>query len=65
MENDFTLSFSKLVVEYLVNPINQNAKLTVSGAILKVNSKYNLILADYDVTFQKAKPLSNIAKTVY
>lgn len=44
--------------------ITEKGTVTVKGSVVEVQSKFNLTLADYGVTFVKGKPASNIAKTV-
>lgn len=46
------------------NPIKEKATIIVSGNTIKVKSKFNLTLAEYDIAFEKGKPSTNIAKTV-
>jgi hypothetical protein len=44
--------------------INEKATIVIAGKSVKVTSKFNILLADYGVAFEKGKPSSNIAKTV-
>lgn len=46
------------------NPLNEKATIVVTGKVVKVTSKFNVVLADYGIAFEKGKPSSNIAKTV-
>lgn len=54
----------ELTIKGKTNPINEKATINISRNIIKVNSKFNITLADYGVAFEKGKPASNIAKTV-
>ena len=44
--------------------INENATITVKGKSVTLNTKFNLILADYAIAFKDGKPSTNIAKTI-
>lgn len=46
------------------NPIKEKGTITVKGSNIEVQTKFNVTLADYGITFVKGKPSSNIAKTV-
>jgi len=46
------------------NPLNEKATIVVTGTTVKVSTKFNLVLADYEIAFEKGKPSTNIAKTV-
>ena len=54
----------ELTLKGVTKPISENGKITVKGNKIEVQSKFNITLADYGVTFVKGKPASNIAKTV-
>lgn len=45
-------------------PLNEKATLTVEGGNVILDSKMNVVLADYGVTFAKGKPSTNVAKEV-
>lgn len=54
----------ELTIKGKTNPINEKAIITVTGSNIKVNTKFNIILADYGVAFEKGKPSTNIGKSV-
>lgn len=54
----------ELTTKGLTKPIKELGTITVKGNTVEVESKFNITLADYGVTFVKGKPSSNIAKTV-
>jgi len=54
----------ELSIKDVTKPIKEKGTVTVKGNVVEVHSKFNIILADYGVTFVKGKPASNIAKTV-
>lgn len=53
-----------LSIKGKTNKINETATITVSGGAVKLESKFNVTLSDYDVVFTSGKPSKNIAKTV-
>jgi len=46
------------------NSVDEKATITVKGSAIKVNSTFNITLADYNIAFEDGKPSTNIAKTV-
>ena len=46
------------------NHISAKGTVTVAGGKVTANSKFNVTLADYKITFVKGKPSTNVAKTV-
>jgi polyisoprenoid-binding protein YceI len=54
----------EMTIHGKTNPINEKATIVIAGKSVKVTSKFNILLADYGVAFEKGKPSSNIAKTV-
>ncbi len=40
------------------------ATITVKSGNVSVNSKFDIVLADYKIGFEKGKPSTNIAKTI-
>lgn len=54
----------ELTIKGKTNPIKESGTVTVKGNTVKVDSKFDVTLADYGVVFKKGKPASNIAKTV-
>ncbi|MBT3208456.1 MAG: YceI family protein [Bacteroidetes bacterium] len=53
-----------MTIKGVTKSISENGKITISGNKIEIYSKFNLTLADYEITFVKGKPSSNIAKTV-
>jgi len=54
----------ELTIRGVTNPIKEKGTVTVKGSTIEVDSKFDVTLADYGITFVKGKPSSNIAKTV-
>ena len=54
----------ELTIKGKTKPIKEKGTIEVKGNIVKVQSKFDITLADYGVTFVKGKPSTNIAKTV-
>lgn len=54
----------ELTIKGVTKPISENGTITVKGNKIEVQSKFNITLADYGITFVKGKPASAIAKTV-
>ncbi len=54
----------ELTIKGVTRPIKEKGTLTVKGNMVKINSTFNVSLADYEITFAKGKPSSNIAKKV-
>ncbi|MDF1570599.1 MAG: YceI family protein [Bacteroidales bacterium] len=54
----------ELTIKGKTNPINESGTVTVKGNTVKVDSKFDVTLSDYGITFAKGKPSTNIAKTV-
>ncbi|OIP84911.1 MAG: hypothetical protein AUK44_00870 [Porphyromonadaceae bacterium CG2_30_38_12] len=53
-----------LTIKGVTKPVTQKGTITIVGGKLTGESKFNITLSDYGVTFVKGKPSSNIAKTV-
>ena len=54
----------KLSLKGVTKAISEKGTITVQGNKVEVQTKFNITLADYGITFVKGKPASNIAKTV-
>lgn len=54
----------ELTLKGVTRHIKEQGTITIKGSTVEVESKFNITLADYGVTFVKGKPSSNIAKTV-
>jgi len=54
----------ELTLKGVTNPINEKGTIVVKNNKIVVESKFNITLSDYDISFVKGKPSSNIAKTV-
>jgi len=54
----------EMAIKGVTQSIKEKGTVTVKSGKIEVNSKFNIILADYGITFVKGKPSSNIAKTV-
>src|SRR6056297_582779 len=53
-----------LTIKGETNAITESGTVTVKGNVVKVESKFNVTLADYGIVFKKGKPASNIAEMV-
>ena len=53
-----------LTIKGVTKPVSESGTVTVKEGKVSVDSKFNITLADYGVTFVKGKPASNIAKEV-
>ena len=53
-----------MTIKEKTKPVSQKGTITVKDGKIMVMSKFNLTLADYDVTFAKGKPSKNIAKDI-
>ena len=53
-----------LTIKEVTKPIKEKGTITVKGNTIEVQSKFNIILADYEISFVQGKPSTNIAKTV-
>ncbi len=54
----------ELTIKGVTKPVKEKGTVTVKGNMVKINSTFNVSLADYEITFAKGKPSSNIAKKV-
>lgn len=54
----------ELTIKEATNPLKANAVIHVAGGKITLDSKINVVLADYGITFTKGKPSTNIAKEV-
>ena len=64
-DGTYTVSFEgELTIKESTKPVKENGTVAVKGNVVEVQSKFNIALADYGITFVKGKPSTNIAKTV-
>ena len=54
----------ELTIKGVTKAIAEKGSIIVKGTKIEVQSKFNVTLADYGVTFVKGKPAANIAKTI-
>jgi polyisoprenoid-binding protein YceI len=54
----------ELTIKGVTKPVKEAGTIVIKGNTAEVQSKLNVTLADYGITFVKGKPSSNIAKTV-
>jgi polyisoprenoid-binding protein YceI len=54
----------ELTIKETTKAVKENGTVTVKGDLVEVQSKFNLTLADFGITFVKGKPSTNIAKAV-
>lgn len=51
-------------IKGVTNPITEKGTVMVKGNTVQIQSKFNLTLGDYGISFVKGKPSTNIAKSV-
>jgi len=54
----------ELTIKGVTKPVKEKGTVTVKGGKIEAQSKFNITLADYGISFVSGKPSSNIAKTV-
>jgi len=54
----------EMTIKGVTNSFKSTGTITVKGNKAEIQSKFNITLADYKITFVKGKPSTNIAKTV-
>ncbi len=54
----------ELTIKDVTKPVTATGSITVLNGKITLNSKMNLTLADYNITFSKGKPSTNVAKEV-
>ncbi|MFC2115970.1 YceI family protein [Bacteroidota bacterium] len=54
----------ELSIKGTSNPVKEKGVIRVKGKSIEVVSKFNVTLADYNISFIKGKPSTNVAKTV-
>ena len=54
----------ELTIKGITNKISEDGTITVTDGEIEIQSKFSITLADYEITFVKGKPASNIAKIV-
>lgn len=53
-----------MTIKGVTKPVTEKGTITVKGNTVQVQSKFNLTMADYGISFVKGKPSTNIAKSV-
>lgn len=54
----------ELTIKGKTNPIKEKGSIIIQGELVKINTTFDVTLADYGIEFVKGKPSKNIAKTV-
>lgn len=54
----------ELTIKQITKPVKEKGTITIKGKSVEVQSKFNITLADYGISFVEGKPSTNIAKTV-
>lgn len=54
----------ELTIKGVTKPVKEEGTITVNGNHIKVQTKMKVMLSDYDITFTKGKPSTNVAKEV-
>ena len=53
-----------LTIKGVTNESSKNGTIVVKGNMIEVQSKFNMTLAEYKITFANGKPATNVAKVV-
>ena len=53
-----------LTIKGVTKPVSTKATIEITGSAIHVESKFDIVLADYGIAFSKGKPSTNIAKTI-
>lgn len=53
-----------MTIKGVTKKLTEKGTVTVKGNTVSVETKFNLTLADFGITFKKGKPSTNIAKTI-
>lgn len=54
----------ELTLKGVTKPFKESATITIKGTKIEVSSKFNIVLADYNIAFENGKPSTNIAKEI-
>ena len=54
----------ELTIKGVSNPIDVKGTITINTGIVSINTKFNIVLADYKISFKKGKPSTNVAKEI-
>ncbi len=54
----------ELTIHGVTNKIAEKGTVTVSDDKIQIDTKMDVVLADYEVAFKKGKPSTNVAKTI-
>ena len=54
----------ELTLKGITKPVQEEGTISVSGSTVKVESVFNVTLADYGISFIDGKPSTNVAKTL-
>ena len=53
-----------LTMHGVTKPVDVKGTLTVKGGVIKGLAKFNVLIADYKISFEKGKPSTNVAKEI-
>ncbi|MGX1024113.1 YceI family protein [Psychroflexus sp. MBR-150] len=54
----------EMTIKGVTNPVTEDATIKVSNGKVSLETKFYITLADYDITFKRGKPSTNIADKV-
>lgn len=54
----------ELTIKDVTKSVKENGTISVKGDVIELESKFNITLADYGISFSEGKPSTNIAKSV-
>jgi len=60
----YATATGEMTIKEITKPVKAKGTITVTGGKVSLNSKMNLTLSDYKITFSKGKPSTNVAKTI-
>ena len=53
-----------LTLHGVTNTISENGTITIAGSKVQIDTKFDILLANYEVAFENGKPSTNVAKVV-
>lgn len=54
----------ELTIKGVTNSVKVEGSISIKNGVINIESKFNITLADYGITFSKGKPSTNVAKEV-
>jgi polyisoprenoid-binding protein YceI len=54
----------EMTIKETTKPVNEKGTVTVKNGAVTIDTKLQIVLADYKIAFEKGKPSTNIAKSI-